>query len=328
VGRDVLAAGQTGNQLVAFEDRPLTYDAWDIDIFYEEKPYPLHEATQVRLIEQGPVRVTLEVVRAFLSSTIRQRISLWRSSPRIDFATEIDWHEHQILLKAAFPLAINSARATYEIQFGSVERPTHRNTSWDMARFEVPAHRWADLSEGGYGVSLLNDSKYGYDIHDNVMRLTLLKSGIMPDPEADQGLHRFTYSLLPHLGDWREAETVRRAYELNVPVLAIKGDSDREDRQTWVKQKAPVSFVSTDCRHIVVETVKPAEDGDGLIVRLYEAHNQRGPCSISFATAIRSACECNLLEELIGDVKYAGNRLDFQVRPFEIKTFRVWLDRT
>jgi alpha-mannosidase len=325
--RDVLAAGQTGNQLVAFEDRPLTYDAWDIDIFYEEKPYPLREATQVRLIEQGPVRVTLEVVRPFLSSTIRQRISLWRSSPRIDFATEIDWHEHQILLKSAFPLAINSARATYEIQFGSVERPTHRNTSWDMARFEVPAHRWADLSEGGYGVSLLNDSKYGYDIHDNVMRLTLLKSGIMPDPQADQGLHRFTYSLLPHQGDWREAETVRRAYELNVPVLALKGESDREDRQTQVAWKTPVSFVSADCQHIVVETVKPAEDGDGLIVRLYEAHNQRGPCSISFATRVLSAQECDLLEEPIGDVKYSGNRLDFHVRPFEIKTFRVRLAR-
>jgi alpha-mannosidase len=321
--REVLAAGQAGNQLVAFEDRPLTYDAWDIDIFYEEKPYPLREASQVRLIEQGPVRVTVEVVRKFLSSSIRQRISLWRSSPRIDFATEIDWHEHQILLKAAFPVQINSSRATYEIQFGSIERPTHRNTSWDMARFEVVAHRWADLSEGGYGVSLLNDSKYGYDIHNNVMRLTLLKSGILPDPEADQGLHRFTYSLLPHLGDWREAETVRRAYELNEPVLAVKGDGAGKPAQA--EHETLASFVGTDCEHIVVETVKPAENGDGLIVRLYEAHNQRGHCSICFATRVLSAEECDLLEEPIGDVEYSGNRLHFQVRPFEIKTFRVRL---
>ncbi|HET9918733.1 MAG TPA: alpha-mannosidase [Ktedonobacteraceae bacterium] len=321
--REVLAPGQAGNQLVAFEDRPLTYDAWDIDIFYEEKPYPLREAAQVRLVESGPLRATVEVVRPFLSSCVRQRISLWRSSPRIDFATEIDWHEHQLLLKVAFPVAINSTQATYEIQFGSVERPTHRNTSWDMARFEVAAHRWADLSEGGYGVSLLNDSKYGYDIHNNVMRLTLLKSGINPDPQADQGLHRFTYSLLPHVGDWREAQTVRHAYELNVPISASVGVGEVQ-----ASNGSSYSFVSTDCDHIVVETVKPAEDGDGLIVRLYEAHNQRGRCSITFAHTILSAQECNLLEETIGGAQYTGSQLDFQVRPFEIKTFRVRLARS
>ncbi len=219
--RDVLIAGQTGNQLVAFENRPMRFDAWDIDIYYEEKPYPVRDATEIRVLEKGPVRATVEVIHTFLASRITQRISLWRNSPRIDFATEVDWHEHQLLLKAAFPVAINNARATYEIQFGSVERPTHRNTSWDIARFEVCAHRWVDLGEGGYGVSLLNDSKYGHDIHDTIMRLTLLKSGVYPDPHADQGLHRFTYSLLPHSGDWRDAQTVRRAYELNVPVLSI-----------------------------------------------------------------------------------------------------------
>ena len=220
-GREVFASGQTGNQLIAYEDRPLTYDAWDIDLFYEQKAYPVQAVTARRIIEDGPVRATVEIVRPYMSSRITQRISLWRSSPRIDIATEIDWHEHQTLLKAAFPLAINSTRATYEIQFGNVERPTHRNTSWDIARFETCAQRWIDVSEGGYGFSLLNDSKYGHDVHDNVVRLTLLKSGVEPDPQADQGLHRFTYSLLPHSGDWRQAETVRRAYELNVPVVSV-----------------------------------------------------------------------------------------------------------
>ncbi len=324
--RNVLAPGQTGNQLIAYEDRPLRFDAWDIDLYYEEKPYPLHEAAHIRVIEEGPVRATVEIGRHFLSSRITQRISLWRSSPRIDFATEIDWHEHQILLKTAFPVAINSMRATYEIQFGSVERPTHRNTSWDMARFEVCAHRWVDLSEGGYGVSLLNDSKYGHDIHDNVMRLTLLKSGIDPDADADQGLHRFTYSLLPHLGDWREAETVRRAYELNVPIHVSSGKHAVSSQSaTDVVNIAVHSFLYTDCPHVVVETVKPAEDGDGLIVRLYEAHNQRGRGSITFASAIISAQECNLLEEPIADAFHEGHTLEFQVRPFEIKTFRVRL---
>jgi alpha-mannosidase len=159
-----------------------------------------------------------------------------------------------------------------------------------------------------------------------MMRLTLLKSGISPDPEADQGVHRFTYSLLPHQGDWRAAETVRRAYELNVPVYGVMGDTG--DGDAHASRGAESSFVSTDCQHVVVETVKPAEDGDGLIVRLYEAHNQRGRCSITFTTDILSAQESNLLEEPIGDAgdtEYTDNRLDFQVRPFEIKTFRVRL---
>lgn len=320
--REVLAPGQWANQLIAYEDRPLNYDAWDIDLYYEEKPYLLRDNVQIRPIENGPVRATVEVTRLFLSSRVTQRISLWRDSPRIDFATEIDWHNHQIVLKAAFPVAINATHATYEIQFGSIERPTHRNTSWDWARFEVCAQRWADLSEGGYGVSLLNDSKYGYDIHDNVMRLTLLKSAISPDPEADQGLHRFTYSLLPHQGGWREAQTVHRAYELNVPVLVTPGFLPAEQRK-------PVSssFLSTNCPHVVIDTVKPAEDGNGLIVRLYEAHNQRGRGSLTFATPLLSAEECNLLEEPLGTVGYQGNTLAFQVRPFEIKTFRVRLAR-
>ncbi len=317
--RDVLAPGQTGNQLIAYEDRPLDFDAWDIDLFYEEKPYPVRAVTSMRIIEEGPVRATVEIIRPYMSSRITQRISLWRNSPRIDIATEIDWHEHQTLLKAAFPLAINSTRATYEIQFGNVERPTHRNTSWDMARFEVCAHRWIDLSEGGYGISLLNDSKYGHDVHDNVVRLTLLKSGVFPDAHADEGLHRFTYSLLPHVGDWREAQSIRRAYELNVPVVCVAGQKGIEGVQSHA------SFIQTECTHIIVETVKPAEDGDGLIVRLYEAHNQRGHATLTFATSLLSAQECNLLEEPINEVSYQGNTLSFQVRPFEIKTFRIRL---
>ncbi len=327
--RNVFVEGQAGNQLIAYEDRPLNFDAWDIDLFYEEKAYPLHDVPTMRILEEGPVRVTVEVEHTYLASRITQRISLWRTSPRIDLATEIDWHEHQTLLKAAFPLAINSTRATCEIQFGSVERPTHRNTSWDMARFEVCAHRWADVSEGGYGVSLLNDSKYGHDCHDNMLRLTLLKSGVYPDASADQGIHRFTYSLLPHQGDWRDAQTVRRAYELNVPAFVLS-------KQLAEKTSDPVddvltieaySLVYTDCEHVVVETVKPAEDGDGLIVRLYEAHNQRGSGSLTFATAINAVQECNLLELPLQDIPHMENSFAFHVRPFEIKTFRVHLNR-
>jgi len=330
--RDVLAPGQAGNQLIAYEDRPLDFDAWDIDLFYEEKPYPVRAVASMQIIEEGPVRATVEIVRPYMSSRITQRISLWRNSPRIDIATEIDWHEHQTLLKAAFPLAINSTRATYEIQFGNVERPTHRNTSWDMARFETCAHRWIDLSEGGYGISLLNDSKYGHDVHDNIVRLTLLKSGVFPDAHADEGLHRFTYSLLPHVGDWREAQSVRRAYELNVPIVCAagqkKGTSVLNVPTTDIGRSSirrGTSFIQTECTHVIIETVKPAEDGDGLIVRLYEAHNQRGRGTLTFATSILFAQECNLLEEPVNDVSYQGNALSFQVGPFEIKTFRIRL---
>jgi alpha-mannosidase len=280
----------------------------------------------MRILEEGPMRTTVEIVHTYMSSRITQRISLWRTSPRIDIATEIDWHEHQTLLKAAFPLAINSTRATYEIQFGNVERPTHRNTSWDMARFETCAHRWIDLSEGGYGISLLNDSKYGHDVHDNVVRLTLLKSGIFPDAHADEGLHRFTYSLLPHTGDWREAQSVRRAYELNVPVVCVAGEKQAASiPASFTTGRTSSSFLQVDCPHVIVETVKPAEDGDGLIVRLYEAHNQRGRGTLTFVASILSAQACNLLEEPLHDVSCQGNTLTFQVRPFEIKTFRVRL---
>ncbi|MFL5664134.1 MAG: alpha-mannosidase, partial [Ktedonobacteraceae bacterium] len=324
--RNILAPGQTGNQLIAYEDRPMNFDAWDIDLFYEEKPYPVRAITAMRILEEGPVRATVEIVRPYLSSRITQRISLWRNSPRIDMATEIDWHEHQTLLKAAFPLAINSTRATYEIQFGNVERPTHRNTSWDLARFETCAQRWIDVSEGEYGISLLNDGKYGHDVHDNVVRLTLLKSGIFPDAHADEGLHRFTYSLLPHGGDWRDAQSVRRAYELNVPIVCVAGQKKAASSPgVSATNRTSSSFVQADCTHVIVETVKPAEDGDGLIVRLYEAHNQRGRATLTFVMPLLSAQECNLLEEPLNDLPCQGKTLAFEVRPFEIKTFRVIL---
>jgi len=317
-GRDVVPDGARANQLVAFEDRPLNYDAWDIDIYFEEKPYPLQNLESIEVVEEGPLRGGVEIIRRWLSSTIRQRILVYRDLPRIDFVTEIDWHEHQLLLKTAFPLALNIQRATHEIQFGAVERPTHRNTSWDRARFETCAQRWVDLSEGDYGVALLNDSKYGYDTHGHVVRLTLLKSGISPDPNADQGLHRFTYALLPHGGDWRTGEVVRRAAELNSPLLAYRPAQK-------VQQPALYCFVSCDTPHVMLDTIKVAEDGDDLIVRLYETQNQRGPVMLKFAQKITSAEECNLLEEHVHNVHCDGSTIKVTIQPFEIKTFRVRL---
>jgi alpha-mannosidase len=320
--REVIAPGATGNQLVSYEDRPMNWNVWDIDIYYEEKPYPVRDIVDWRVAEEGPLRAAVEIVRCVGDSTIKQRICLWRNMRRIDFVTEVDWKERQILLRALFPLNVNAARATCEIQFGAAERPTHRNTSWDWARFEVCAHRWVDLSEGEYGVALLNDGKYGHSLYHNVLGLSLLKGGIHPDPTADLGLHRFTYSLIPHAGDWRAGQVVRRAYELNSPLRAVhsggQGASVARPQQRY-------SLLSTPTEHIVVETVKTAQDGDGLIVRLYEAHNERGPASLVFGQPVASAVEVDLLEREIGPVSVVENRVDFNVRPFEVKTFRVRL---
>jgi alpha-mannosidase len=328
-GRETIGKGTTANQLVAYEDRPMQWDAWDIDIFYEEKPYAVREIVDWRVAEEGPLRAAIAITRRLGQSTITQRICMWRDSRRVDFVTEVDWQERQTLLRALFPLNVNATRATCEIQFGAVERPTHRNTSWDWARFEVCAHRWVDLSEGDYGVALLNNGKYGHSLHDNVLGLSLLKSAIFPDPQADRGQHRFTYSLLPHQGDWRAGQVVRRAYELNAPLVARAKNQEprtaQPDSGSRLSALGSGSFLSTPTDHIVVETVKVADDGDGLIVRLYEAHNQRGQASVRFGRPVASAVETDLLEREIGAAKVDGDEVHFEVRPFEIKTLRVRL---
>ncbi len=318
-----------GNALLTFEDKPLSYDAWDIDIFYQDKMIPVRQLESFTVREQGPLRATVEVRRSFgAGSRITQRISLYRDIPRLDFDTEIEWQERQTLLKVAFPVTIHSARATYDVQFGTLERPTHWNTSWDWARFEVCGHKWADLSEGDYGVSLLSDSKYGWDIKGNVLRLTLLKGAISPDPDADRGRHRFAYSLYPHAGDWRAAETVRRAYEFNVPVQWAR--VGRRDGPVGAPLAASVSLAALDQPNLILETVKKAEDDGALILRLFETYGQRGKASIVFCRPVRSAVEVNLMEEETDETRAQGitvesTRVFFSFRPYEIKTIRVEL---
>ncbi|MFN8474747.1 MAG: alpha-mannosidase [Anaerolineae bacterium] len=314
--REVLAPGKLGNVLQAFEDRPLANDAWDIDIFYTDKMWLAAPATSIQVVENGPLRAMLEIRRQILHSTYTQRVSLTAGSSRLDFDTLIDWRERQTLLKVAFPVDILAPHATYDIQFGNIARPTHANTSWDWARFEVCAHKWADLSEGDYGVSLLNDCKYGHDIHDNVMRLTLLKSAISPDPEADQGEHTFRYSLLPHTGDWRGG-TIAQGYALNIePVVAV-GQGSAEGASV------PVSLVSVDRPGVVIETVKAAEDGRGIIVRLYESHRGRGDVTLETALPLAAAERCNLVEVTETPLVVEGNRVRFHIQPYEIVTLRL-----
>jgi alpha-mannosidase len=311
--REVLAEGAKANEFLAFEDRPLEWDAWDVDIFYDDKVYRAEPAASINVLEEGPLRATLEIKRRILHSTYTQRLSLTHNSPRLDITTEIDWRERHTLLKVAFPVAILSPVATFEIQWGSVQRPTHRNTSWDWARFETCAQRWVDLSEGDYGVSLLNDCKYGHDVQGNTLRLSLLRSPRFPDPKADQGPHTFTYSLLPHAGPVGEA-TVAAAYALNDPLLVMKATGGVENA---------VSFLSVDRPNVVIETVKRAEDGSGTVVRLYESQRQRGPATLSFGFPVAKAERTNLLEVPRETLEVRGEQVRFEIKPFEIVTLKL-----
>lgn len=315
--REVVAENATANELQLFDDRPFAHDAWDVDFNIDENRWPMDGVVSIEVTEQGPVRGTVRVVNKTEKSTLTQDISIWRTIPRIDFATSVDWHEKRRLLKVAFPVDIRSRTATYEVQFGAMERPTHHSTSYDRAKFEVAGHRWIDLSEGAYGVSLLNDCKYGFDTYENTMRISLLRSPTAPDPKADEGHHEFVYSMYPHRGDWREAQTVRRAYELNVPLIATECENRSGDIPSQY------GFMSVDKGSVVVDSVKKAEDSDALIVRLYEAHGTRGPVRLSFAQTPVSVAECNLMEEEDQALLADGPTVEFAVRPWEIRTFKV-----
>ena len=321
------SAKTRGNALLTFEDIPMNYEAWDIDIYYQDKVYPVSTVDSIQVIEEGPLRATIEIKRRFgRGSSIVQRISLWESSPRIDFDIKVDWQERKMLLKAAFPVNIHSPRATFDIQFGNVERPTHWNTTWDWARFEVCGHKWADLSEGGedgYGVALLSYNKYGWDIKGNVIRMTLLKGAEDPDKGADLGVHHILYSLMPHIGDWRQAEIVRRAYELNVPTISTVVPTDSV-------KSVPGSFsmAFVDAQNLIVETVKKAEDDESIIIRLYEAYGRRGRAILRLGKTFKSIGEVNLMEEETDETRKANLDVDgqgaaFNYLPYEIKTFRV-----
>ena len=315
--REVLS--EQGNMFNVHRDIPNSWDAWDVDIFYKERCDVIEGLEKLELVESGPLRAAARIVRGFGKSRIEQRIVLSAGSARVDFPTEVEWKETQKILKVAFPVNIYAQKATYEIQFGHLERANHTNTSWDMGKFEVCAQKWADLSEAGYGVALLNDCKYGYDIQGNVIRLSLLRAPNSPDPLADRGWHQFTYALLPHTGDLREAHVIDQAYALNVPLIV------RDLKPASGSLPASHSFFLTDRPGAVVETIKVAEDGGAIIVRLYESEGGRGPLTLTTILPVRKAWLANLLEaeEQVLPIKNGVVRLD--LRPFEIITLRYAL---
>ncbi len=320
--REVLAADSRGNVLQVFEDKPLAHDAWDIDIFYQEK---MREVSLLKKIEVETINSLFAVIYfewEYMDSVIKQKMKLYADNPRIDFLSEIDWHEQQQLLKVAFPVDVRATEATYDIQFGNVKRPTHWNTSWDFARFETVGHQWADLSETAYGVSLLNDCKYGYDIKDNVIRLSLIKSAKHPDHKADQGMHKFTYSLLPHRGDWLKGETVKSAWELNNPLIAKVGKGKLLQSQNSNNSKEQFSLFNIDVDNVIIDVVKKAEDNNKILLRLHEYTGARCSVGIDSDLEIESWQECNLLEKPVGE-RVNKDKIEFRIKPYEIKTFLV-----
>lgn len=317
--REILKHGSIGNQFLAFEDKPMCFDNWDIDIYYKEKMWKIDDIQSIKVIEQGPVRSIIEINRKFLDSIIVQQICIYNDLARVDFKTYADWKEIDVLLKTSFPVDLNTSEATYEIQYGNVTRPTHDNTSWNTAMFEVCGHKWADLSEGSFGVSLLNNCKYGHDIKDGNMRLTLIKSTCDPNPDADKEEHFFTYSLYTHQGNWKDAKTVSQAYQINTPLFT-------KIEQPHDGALCPISsLVNVDKENICIEVIKKAEDSEHIIVRIYEFENKRVNANLTFLGNICEAIECNLLERDLKIQEVDGNQISFTIKPYEIKTFKVLL---
>ena len=302
-----------GNALEIFEDKPLAHDAWDIDLFYTQKKEKPMVKAPARLIEQGNLRTVVRFEYAYNASVIQQDMIVYSDSRRIDFATRVDWREDHRLLKTAFEVNVRSTKATYDIQFGHVERPTHYNTSWDYARFEVVGHKWADVSEDNYGVSLLNESKYGYNIKDNVMKLSLLKSSKSPDTQSDMGSHSFTYALYPHAGDFKKGGTLAESTALNLPAGVACGAPLLKEKQLF----------RLSGEGVIVDAVKKAEKEECLILRVHEAFGGTRSLRITSDLDLIAYAPCNLLEEETGE-KITADAIDLTLKPFEIQTLKVW----
>jgi alpha-mannosidase len=294
-------------RLWAYVDKPRSWDAWDIEAGYEGQGEEIDDLRSLEVIERGPHRAAIRVVRHFRSSTITQELRLWANSPRLDFRTTFDWHDRRWLVKARFPLAVRSADVTYECAFGVARRPTTRNTSWDEARFEVAGHRFADLSEPGFGVALLNDGRYGHHAHESELGLSLLRSPIYPDPYADEGVQTVTYALCPHTGDWLSGGILTEAEDLNQALRV------RTARVTPGISRQAVTLKGTG---VALGALKVAEDSEDLILRLYEPQGARGSVDISLPEGWELGGERNLLEDEVGEAST-------EFSPFQARTWSL-----
>jgi len=303
-GREVLAG--RGNGLWAYVDKPRAWDAWDVDASYTDQGEEITQLDGLEITERGPHRAAVRLTRCFRNSTIVQELRLWANSARLEVKTHLDWHDRRWLLKARFPLNVRAEFALFETAFGVALRPTHRNTSWDAARFEVPGHRFADLSEPGYGVALLNDGRYGHHALGNELGLSLLRSPVWPDALADEGPHKFTYALLPHAGDWLSGGVLAEAEDLNRPLFAVPVKA--AEARTW----QPLRL---DGRPLGLGCLKPAEDAGGLILRAYEPQGARGGVTLTLPEGW-SAEAVDGLEDALDD-------LTTTFTPFQVRAWRL-----
>lgn len=327
-----IAPGQCGNKLETFVDtgRSLTEhnldsirveDAWNIDKDYGKQETDLMALTNIETIERGPLRNVIRITRHWNKSIFVQNITLYAATPQLDVVNDIDWNETHVLLKTSFPLTATSSTATYEIPYGSIERSTSRNNSVDAARFEVPALRWADLGNHEHGFSLINDSKYGYDALGNVLRLSLLRAPLYPDPTADRGHQHFSYSLYPHSGSWKQADTVLRAYEFNYKMQALQTESHIGDLP------AKQSLIRVTPQNLVLTAMKKSEDGDSLILRFYEWAGKDTQAKLTIPSGATKASETDLMERedsaTSSQPSLRGNELGLTVGAYSINTVRL-----
>lgn len=318
-GFESLADNACGNELQAFTDKPKMYDAWNIDMgTLDRPPVRIDAAESVRVIERGPVKSVIRITRNWQSLRFVQDIVLCAGAEQVEVDNDFDWHETHVLLKAAFPLAATAPFATYEIPFGTIERPTTRNNSFEKARFEVPAQNWADLGDGSHGFTLINEAKYGYDSVGNLLRLTLLRSPVYPDPTADRGHNHFRYALYPHAGTWKDALSVRRGKEFNYGMIAMQVASHTGELA------ARHSFVSASKNNIVITAMKKAEDSNALIFHMYEWAGKDGDVIVKVPPGATSAMETNLMEKPEGPgLTLKDDAVTLHVHPFQIVAFRV-----
>jgi len=318
-GVEALASGACGNELQAFKDTPKDYDAWNIDPgTLDVPPTLLNKVDSVELVNSKAPRPAIRVVRSWQNSKFVQTISLAPADGQVDIDNEIDWHETHVLLKAAFPLAVQSDHATYEIPYGTIERTTKRTNSWEKAQFEVPAQQWADLGDGQHGLSVINESKFGYDAAGNVLRLTLLRSPKWPDPEADMGHHHFRYALYPHAGTWQQAMTVRHGFEYNYPLTGVVTTAHPGELP------ASHSFASVSPDNVVLTAMKKAEDTNSLIFRVYEWAGKSATVEFHVPPGATGATVTNMMETPEGDaLAVSGDVVKTPIKPFEILTVRV-----
>ncbi len=310
-GRETLAG--KGNRLAVWFDDG---DAWDFPMTYRNRAPQYMKLSASEPFVDGPAAGVRQTY-TYGKSTLTQEIRLEADSRRLDFVTHVDWQESGRMLRTSFPTTVQSEVVRCEIQYGSITRPTHANTSWDAAKFEINAHKWIDLSDAGYGVALLNDCKYGHRVHGGEMDLNILRSPSSPDPAADRAEHDCTYSLLPHAGDHVTGGVVRAAYELNVPLRATRTTRHRGGFA------APTSFIEVDTPSVIVEAVKQAEDGEDLIVRLYECHGSTTKARIRLNLPCRSVSLVDMLEENLRKLAGKTSEVTLEFTPYAIHTLRI-----